>query len=163
MNSKHKCLKKTESLPVELGLVSLHDALLSRRRDSRVLESTLNDVSTATNNNKSLILDQENGYYGDNSTSLSICTSTPTPTTTPLVHHTLSPTTPAPLACNKALMVSIGTQTHSCHSCTNETGPVEHSLLCCSAISSSTRLTTTSVANDRQRKNVSPPLSPHFI
>lgn len=167
MNSKPKCLKKTESLPVELGIVSLRDALLSRR-DSRVLESTLNDVSF----NKSTIIDQENGNYNPSSDANSSLTTHPSTPPTTLVRHNFSPPATAPLSCKKVIVVSIGTQTHSSHSCcTNETGGtvegLEHSSHCYSKISSSRDpTTTTSVSSDQainQTHNGSPTLLSRII
>jgi len=154
MNIKPNCLKKAESLPVELGLVTLHDARLRPRN----LESTLNEEVSF---NKTVILDQENSHFIPSCADTSTPQSPPLPqNTTPppiaaLVHHRLTPLT----ACNnasKANVVSVGTQTNTSQSCTIETGAV--SLQCSPAASVAVAHDQLNITNDS-----SPPLSPHFI
>lgn len=140
-NTSKKSIKKSESLPVELGLITLRDALLSRR--ACVLESTLNEVSYL----RTTILDQENGAYSPSSSFSSLLAGPSTPLAT---HEHPSPpaTHTAPLTANRVNVTSIGTQTH-CHLCTNTTTAVGDILRFSSVVSSSTDLLATNITNDR--------------
>jgi hypothetical protein len=161
MNNKcKKSIKKSESLPIELGLVTLHDSLLSRR--ACVLESTLNEVSF----NRSIILDQENSAYSHISTFSSPLTSFPIVPPTTHAHSTPPASHTAPLTDNKVNVTSTGTQTH-CDLDTNlDTATVvEINESFCSAVTTTTDILSSDVAHDQLNitNDLSPSPSPSCI